>query len=251
MFIINNFGASSANLVVANFNDWDFPWGSAASDRVGFDREHRLGYMYQSPSTNYRGIAIISEQGVTSFRALENDIEVYPPKFTDAEKWQYMTEGFVDTLTSSPKDASFLISTGPITVAAGGIDTVVIAYVGGASLAEIGTHAAAAYQKYWDQMNAVGDGTGSVLPSIMNLSQNYPNPFNARTIIKYALPSNTKTRLEIYNLIGQKVATLVDGNELAGIHTVEWNADNYSSGLYFYKLTTGDKTITKRMTLLK
>ncbi len=80
---------------------------------------------------------------------------------------------------------------------------------------------------------------------------NFPNPFNTSTEISYTLTEQSNVQLNIYNILGQKIITLVAEKQQAGIHTTIWDASEYSSGLYFYKLTTGEKTITKRMTLLK
>jgi hypothetical protein len=79
----------------------------------------------------------------------------------------------------------------------------------------------------------------------------YPNPFNTTTTISFDLPVSVNARLEVYNLIGQKIATLVEGCIKAGNHSIQWEAAGYSSGIYFYKLTAGDRVITKRTTLLK
>jgi len=96
-----------------------------------------------------------------------------------------------------------------------------------------------------------GWDTSSEIPEEISLIGNYPNPFNAATTLYYALPEAGMATLEVYNLVGQKLETLVDGFCGAGQHTITWNADTYSSGIYFYKLTAGDKVFTKRMTLLK
>jgi len=88
-------------------------------------------------------------------------------------------------------------------------------------------------------------------PCNFDLLGNYPNPFNARSAIKYQLPEARDVKLEVYNLIGQKVATLVNGVEEAGYKSVDWDASNVSSGIYFYRLTAGDFTETKRMMLVK
>ncbi len=83
------------------------------------------------------------------------------------------------------------------------------------------------------------------------LRQNYPNPFNPTTTISYSLPTTQLVNLEIYNLLGNKVATLVNEKKSPGDYQVVWQADQYSSGLYFYRLATGDLTLVRKMVLLK
>ncbi|MBD3170403.1 MAG: T9SS type A sorting domain-containing protein [candidate division Zixibacteria bacterium] len=95
------------------------------------------------------------------------------------------------------------------------------------------------------------DDNGGNTPVDFALNQNYPNPFNAQTTITYTLAGNSDVKLEVYNLLGQKVATLVDGYQNAGIHAVNWDASEVSSGIYFYKLDAGDKVLTRKMSLLK
>ncbi|GEM_PF-793678 len=102
----------------------------------------------------------------------------------------------------------------------------------------------------WNLNNEIDNPIAQQLPQSNNL-RNYPNPFNAQTSISFDVPTADNISLEIYNIMGQKVATLVNGNIEAGTHTVVWNAGDYSSGIYFYKLTAGNKVFTKRMTLLK
>ncbi|MBD3234824.1 MAG: T9SS type A sorting domain-containing protein [candidate division Zixibacteria bacterium] len=97
----------------------------------------------------------------------------------------------------------------------------------------------------------VGDETDAETPLSYALMDAYPNPFNASTQISFTLPQSGNVRLDVYNLMGQKVSTLVDGVKEAGYHSVTWDASQYSSGVYFYKLSAGDKVFTKRMTLLK
>ncbi|MBD3168337.1 MAG: T9SS type A sorting domain-containing protein [candidate division Zixibacteria bacterium] len=94
-------------------------------------------------------------------------------------------------------------------------------------------------------------GEGTNMPDDYNLLANYPNPFNATTTIAFELPEACDVNLNIYNLAGRKVATLIDGFKDSGFHNISWDASQYSSGIYFYKLSTGNKIFTKRMTLLK
>jgi hypothetical protein len=91
----------------------------------------------------------------------------------------------------------------------------------------------------------------SPIPNDYVLYNNYPNPFNAVTTIDYQLPVDCKVKLVIYNLLGQKVETLIDGYLEAGRYSVTWDASAAASGIYFYKLSAGGKVFTRRMTLLK
>ncbi len=89
------------------------------------------------------------------------------------------------------------------------------------------------------------------IPETFFVEQNYPNPFNPATTIAFGLPKQQPVKVEIYNVVGQKIATLLDGTLPAGIHHFKWDGTNFSSGMYFYRVTTPEKTIIHRMLLLK
>jgi hypothetical protein len=91
----------------------------------------------------------------------------------------------------------------------------------------------------------------STLPVEFGLNQNYPNPFNPTTQISFSLPKATHVTIEIFNVMGQRVSVLAEGNKEAGLHTVDWNGNNVSSGVYFYRLTTPEFVQTKKMLLMK
>ena len=91
----------------------------------------------------------------------------------------------------------------------------------------------------------------TVVPAKFNLAQNSPNPFNPSTKIDFSIAQDSNVILEVFNMKGQKVATLKNEIMTSGKHTVVWNADSNASGIYFYKLTSGKKTETKKMLLLK
>jgi len=95
------------------------------------------------------------------------------------------------------------------------------------------------------------DRSEVVLPTVSFLAQNYPNPFNAETNISFNLAEAGNVSLNVYDITGRLVTTLVDGQMDAGSHAVAWDASNVSSGVYFYKLTAGAYTATKSMNLLK
>ncbi|MCP4634348.1 MAG: T9SS type A sorting domain-containing protein [candidate division Zixibacteria bacterium] len=89
------------------------------------------------------------------------------------------------------------------------------------------------------------------VPTNISLDQNYPNPFNASTTIPFTITKSGNVSLDVYNLSGQLVETVLEEYKNAGQHVVTWDASTYSSGVYFYKLHTADVTITKKMNLMK
>ena len=84
------------------------------------------------------------------------------------------------------------------------------------------------------------------------LSQNYPNPFNPSTSIEFELKEDARVKLTVYNVLGEEVAELVNGEINAGTHKVEFNGANLASGIYVYRLDAGNKFIeTRKMVLMK
>jgi hypothetical protein len=110
-----------------------------------------------------------------------------------------------------------------------------------------------------DYLQVIKDKFGSTtgitvqnnLPKSFALNQNYPNPFNPSTAISYRLSAVSQTTLKVYNVLGEEVATLVNGVQQAGEHTVNFNATNLTSGIYLYKLQAGNFVETKKMILMK
>jgi subtilisin family serine protease len=91
----------------------------------------------------------------------------------------------------------------------------------------------------------------SELPKGISLSQNYPNPFNAATVIRYVLTAAADIKVEIYDIAGRKLNTLIDSRQDAGLHSARWAPDGIVSGVYFYRLIAGDITETKPMIYMK
>jgi aminopeptidase N len=89
------------------------------------------------------------------------------------------------------------------------------------------------------------------LPKEFKLLQNYPNPFNAQTTVNYQLRQRSHVRLEIYNLLGQRLETLVDEEEEAGYRSVDWRASGVGSGIYFMRLEAGGESLARKMLLVK
>jgi len=88
-------------------------------------------------------------------------------------------------------------------------------------------------------------------PNSFTLNQNFPNPFNPSTNITYSIPEASNVTLEVFNIQGQRVATLVDGLQSAGPHSVTFDASNLASGLYTYRLVSENTVMVRKMTLIK
>ncbi len=94
-------------------------------------------------------------------------------------------------------------------------------------------------------------GNQNNTPYSYALNQNYPNPFNPTTTISYSIPKNGLVKLVVYDILGKEIATLVNEVKNAGNYMVDFNASNLSSGIYFYKITSGEFSDIKKMTLIK
>ena len=104
---------------------------------------------------------------------------------------------------------------------------------------------------YSDQSLNSNEEINALLPKKLDLHQNYPNPFNPTTNIQFELPHSGYTTLKIYNSLGQLVQTLADSFLSAGNHVYNFDANNHSSGVYFYQLRFGNEIMTRKMILLK
>jgi hypothetical protein len=89
------------------------------------------------------------------------------------------------------------------------------------------------------------------IPQEFQLSQNYPNPFNPSTTIEFSLPAQADVSVTIYDALGNELEVLFSGSKSAGTHSLNWNASNYASGIYFYRLNAGTFNQVKKMLLLK
>jgi hypothetical protein len=96
-----------------------------------------------------------------------------------------------------------------------------------------------------------GNATSIEIPRQFALEQNYPNPFNPITVFRYQLPIGSKVSLRIYNLLGQEIKTLIDEWQDAGYKTVEWDASNFASSVYFYRINAGSFIQTKKLILMR
>jgi len=256
VYIIKNISDSTlSNIHVATFADWDL--GNFMNNLAGYDTTTKTGYMWDNSSKSTRGIAVLNPEGVKSYRGINRD-DIYSG-FSDQQKWLYMTE---DTIITFPDDTltfdySHIISTGAFSLAAGASDTAAFAIIAADSISDLlDLYVPAAQVLYADFLTDIeGPAVDPVLPQEFDLAQNYPNPFNPETVISFDLDREQHITLEIINILGQKVETVLDKKMPAGQHKISWSSENFdsklASGVYFYRLSGEDQTLTRKMILLK
>jgi hypothetical protein len=179
----------------------------------------------------------------------------------------FTNQGWIDGLDVVTGDRRILCSVGPITLNLHDTAEVVIALVDGLGADNLWSLQILKYNagqaKYW--YNGVVEPSGEATsvqvmqsPLTFEVFQNYPNPFNPSTTIRYQLPTTGRVTIKVFDLLGQEVATLVHEQKQAGNYSVEWNASNVPSGVYFYRTevvpqTTGKNAFVdvKKMIVLK
>jgi len=248
-FTIHNVSNSAINdLRVGLFGDWNLPITSGYDDIVGYNELLSLGYMQDISTGMCAGVRSITSLA-GSYRAIDNS-EVFADGFSDMEKLQFMSEGFIQTEYSVPDDYSHLLSVGPFTIAEGDSEVVAFAFVAGESIEEINSQAELAFFMY-PGLTQSGEYS-DILPDNMTLHQNYPNPFNNSTAIDVF--STTPTQLGIYDIMGRQVK-LIDIAS-AGFNQVIWDGKNdrgedVVSGVYLYKIVNSSDKIRRKMIFLK
>jgi subtilisin family serine protease len=248
--IKNTSGAAISNLYTGLFFDWDILGNQVDSwnyNRTTFDPNQNLGYAWNegTPNTVYCGARAF--EGSVGYRGLVNDANLIT---TREAKWSWLSGGTI--YTDSLNDIHFTISSGPFNIADGATKMIGFALLGGKNLIEFQESADAALVKWTYIKNAVGvSDYRNNHPTVYSLKQNYPNPFNPTTTIVYDLPKVSNVSLKIYDMLGQEVMTLVNGEQQTGRYSVPIDASRLSSGVYYYRLNTGDFSDVKKLMLIR
>jgi len=218
-------------------------------DDIGYDED--MGLIYQFGG-NGPVVGLVALQNITSFKVAENgEVKI---GYTPAEQYGLISSEVSGIDTSLSGDLMFITASGSITLAAFESTNLAFALVAGENIDELYRNAERARHLY--ESVAAGDDQSFGLPSGYELNQNYPNPFNPSTTISFVLPVACDVRLEVFNLLGQRVRLLQDGPLPLGYHAVEWDGrsdpgSEVASGVYFYRLSKDDVSLTKKMVLLK
>ena len=248
--IQNTSSTTLKNLYAGIFLDWDIGNSDTEvnSNYSRYDATRSLGYAFcGAPGGRREYLGIRALDSAASFRSLVNDGTL---DVSRAAKWAWMTGGFAAS-SAGPADIHHVISSGPYTIAPGTSRTLSFALVAGdSSLANLQQNADAAKAK-WRRLTVGIAESGSSVPLQYELRQNYPNPFNPTTAISYQLIAISHVSLDIFDVLGRKVTTLVNDVQQPGIYTIRWDASQYPSGVYFYRLEAGDFRATRKLMVVK
>lgn len=244
--IKNTSGANLSGLYAGTYVFYQ-PGGIVSGNTTTVDAVNKLGYTFNSnASLPYLGTTLLTGQNLNFKPMLGGDLI---NGFTTEEKWLALSSG-VNTTPIGPNLTAMIVSAGPFDIPAGGETVVSFAIVKGTNLADLLVNTTAAKLKY-GTINVGIQQTSSVVPDKFELSQNYPNPFNPSTLINFAIAKQTFAQLNVYDITGRLVSTLVNQEMQPGNYQFTWNGTNLSSGAYFYRLQTNEFTETKRMLLVK
>ncbi|MBI4546346.1 MAG: S8 family serine peptidase [Ignavibacteriae bacterium] len=228
----NGSASPITNAYVGIYADWDV--GRYDRNLLGYDAGRRLGYEWDSVGSNYYGVCLVYPLTAASYRAVNNPAYIYDG-FSEANKYAFLSQGFVLTQGSPVDDWSMILSAGPYTINVGDSVTVGFAFIGGVDLLDLQGNADAAKAIWPLILDAEEEREG--IPRTYALHQNYPNPFNPTTSITYDLPQASIVSVKVFDVLGRKVAVLIDGEQTAGRHSMQFNASSLASGMYFYRIT--------------
>ncbi len=236
----NTTGATLSDVYVGLFFDWDM-LPHYDTNKTALDSARNLGYAWNTSvsASNQVYCGVRALNGVASYRGLLLSATL---PLDRAAKWSWLSGGNVPM--SSTGDIHFAISSGPYTIASNEKQMVAFAVLGGRSLLHLQANADAAESKWIYILNLldVKDGSGEI-PLSYALQQNYPNPFNPVTSIRYEIPRTSFVQLQIFDVLGREVASLVNSEQSIGAYTVPFDGARLSSGVYFYKLTVRDPSV--------
>ncbi len=223
------------NFYAGLFLDWDIGL-NGQNNIAAYDSAYQLGYAYnvkRNPRT-YTGCALIGGAS-PNYMAIDNAASngIYNG-FSKLYKWEALSSGTADN-HAGPSDISMVVSGGPVSIGPGSDTLLSFILAAGDTLQDLEKAVAVAR----DLNNEITGGgkTPPILATLAELYQNYPNPFNPSTIVSFALKTQSRVTIDVYNVLGQKVRTLADGTyPKGGPYPISMSSSGLASGVYFVRL---------------
>ncbi len=254
-YYIRNDGTSPLNGVYAGiFSDWDVPLYS--NNKCSTDIPRRMGYVWSTDAAGlYGGVKLLSHGAGFVHNAIDNvaasgGVDIVTGGFSGAEKYTAMSTSRNDagTATATGNDVLSCVSSGPFNIAVGDSIEVTFALIAGENLNDIQTSADAAQYKYdiiFTGIEPIGKANAN------QLLQSFPNPASKETRIEFSIDKSNYTSLCIYNMLGEKVKTIVDEKLSTGRYSVSVDVSTLPSGNYMYKIISGNFTKTLPLTVVR
>jgi serine protease len=236
-FISNTGSGDISNLFAGIYADWDI--GAVVDNKAEYDAARKMGYAYNTGTPTYYTAIKQLTPGANNCYSLDNDganssINIYNGFGKDEKFYSLSTSRPSGGQTGAGNDVSHTVASGPHTIAIGDSIIVAFAIIAGEDLNSIQASADAAQVKY----NSLNIPT-PVQPLTHGLSVNSPNPFSASTLISYVTSGNDRVSIEIYNVLGSKVGTLVDEYTTPGKHEINFSSEGLSNGIYYCRMKQG------------
>ncbi len=220
--------------------------GSYGLESMSWLPSEKIISIYRQPASTFTGYKLLSNN-ITTLKPIDW-YEGYDTVDTDLYGW--MTAGSIDTLFDSGGDGAVIFfSQNEVNLAPGDSTELYVGIAIGADEAGMIANMTLAEEKYATLTDVKLDNQKVVNDFL--LQQNYPNPFNPSTNISFALPQREFVTLNVYNMLGQKVASLINNTIEAGLHSVNFEAQNLTSGVYVYNLNAGQYSQSMKMILIK
>ncbi len=247
---INKTAAAVNDFYAGLFFDWDIDAAAYATNKAGYDLTKHLIYQYSPTKPYYYGMVALN--GASGYKAKVSG----SASTIRTDGFNYITT--IDAVQpTTTGDYRCWIGSKVGNIAVSDTMWVTFAIVAGDLLTDVQNNAGTAFVKakslgWTDIVVGVEDEEVSVVPTQFYVDQNYPNPFNPSTSIRFGLPQASAVDLRIYNILGQEVAVLINGQNLsAGTYNYSFDASKLSSGTYIYRLQSGNNVVSKKMMLIK
>jgi len=246
---INKTANPVVDLYAGLFADWDIDANTYATNKAGYDDARNLVYQYDQTKPYYYGLVAIN--GASGYKAAKGSVanlrKTVLSYLKTKDTVQPTTAGDYRCWIGSKIDNIPVNDTAWVTFAVAVGDNY------SDLLSAVGDAFTKANSLNWTNIVVgVDEENTNIVPSQFYVDQNYPNPFNPTTTIRFGLPQASNVDLRIYNILGQEVAVLVNGEFLnAGSYNIKFDASNLSSGTYIYRLQAGSNVVTKKMMLIK
>lgn len=250
----NDTGNNIDSLYVGYYFDWDIPESNHYKDTTYFDNENKIAVTYNTTDSNapFTGVGLVSDPKESCYYAIDNDAitgEIIfndETGFSDSEKWHALSNG-ADKASGKSGNISYVISSGPYSILPGKRLKIAFAITAGSTLKEV-TDAVRQSRLYY---GAESWNIHEQHKLEFQLHQNYPNPFNPSTTISFSICRSGYVKLKVYNILGQEVATLLDGFLTPQTINIKFDGTGLPSGVYVYCIEQWGYIISRKMLLLR